>query len=413
MAFTIIRTIGTGQQFSTPQLWEDGAAANYTTAEKSPAGTFVGTFVQGETLSFVGSGAAGKFLDSDQSSYVSYGLTSGNPATSDVVTGATSGATAILSSGTPTATGLVWRGEQLNEEIAQANAILVFNGATTSSTAYPFLTTQAGASFRDNANVQTNALRYNTSNGAGYRTTGNAQDCVTISDDNVDISNMQLKQDGTGALALDVFGGASGEYEFLICEGSYTGTSVAIGVCSMRGTLMNSLFILRASAADHVVTSNTASPNVYNCTIAAPDDLATAPTRVIHSGASGTCNCQNCGLFAGDSTKAIKGGSATFTFTTCYSDISGTTGVTQCTYSNQFQNVNNATRDYRLKAGADMIDNGTTDSTHAAIDIAGTARPQGPAYDVGCWELVQTSGVRLLNEGILIGGRVHESRLAQ
>jgi hypothetical protein len=123
----------------------------------------------------------------------------------------------------------------------------------------------------------------------------------------------------------------------------------------------------------------------------APDDLATAPTSIFLSGASGTVTVQNCGLFAGDSTKAIKAGSATFNFTTCYSDISGTSGVTQTTYANEFQNVNDATRDFRLKTGAAQIDTGTTDTTNAAIDIAKTNRPSGAAYDVGAWEFVQAA----------------------
>jgi hypothetical protein len=124
----------------------------------------------------------------------------------------------------------------------------------------------------------------------------------------------------------------------------------------------------------------------------ASDDLGTAPTSIFNSGASGTITVQNCGLFAGDSTKAIKAGSATFNFTTCYSDISGTAGVTQTTYANEFQNVNDATRDFRLVTGAAQKDTGTTDATNAAIDIAKTNRPSGAAYDVGAWELVQAGG---------------------
>jgi len=96
---------------------------------------------------------------------------------------------------------------------------------------------------------------------------------------------------------------------------------------------------------------------------------------------------QNCALFTGDSTKAIKFGGATFNFTTCYSDISGTTGVTQTTYADVFQDVNDATRDFRLKPSAALTDTGTTDATNAASDIVGTTRPQASAYDVGCWEL--------------------------
>ena len=66
-------------------------------------------------------------------------------------------------------------------------------------------------------------------------------------------------------------------------------------------------------------------------------------------------------------------------------DSSGTAGVTQTTYSSEFVDVNDATRDFRLVTGAAQKDTGTTDATNAAIDIAGTARPFGAAYDVGAW----------------------------
>ena len=130
-----------------------------------------------------------------------------------------------------------------------------------------------------------------------------------------------------------------------------------------------------------------------------PDDIATAPTSILRSSSGGTITLQNCGLFAGDSTKAMVQGTSTFNFTTSYSDISGTSGVTQTTYGNEFQDVNDATRDFRLKAGAAQLDTGTTDITHASTDIVGTARPQGAAYDVGAWERV----VHTLNQAIIVG----------
>jgi len=47
--------------------------------------------------------------------------------------------------------------------------------------------------------------------------------------------------------------------------------------------------------------------------------------------------------------------------------------------------VNPATNDYHLKAGSPAINAGTT-LTEVTDDIAGTARPQGGVYDVGCYE---------------------------
>src|SRR3990167_455755 len=124
VAVTVVKTIGTTGVFSTPQLWEDGAPANLTTAEKSAATTFlVAAFAQGETLSFVGSGATGKLLDTDSTgagngTYVTYGITAGNPAANDVVTGGTSGATCVLTSSTPDNIGVIWQGQCQNQSFS-------------------------------------------------------------------------------------------------------------------------------------------------------------------------------------------------------------------------------------------------------------------------------------------------------
>jgi hypothetical protein len=398
-AVTVSKTFGTTGTFSTPQLWEDGKSANLTTDEQSAAGTFaVASFIQGENLTFVGSGATGKFLHTDSTgpgtgTFITYGITTGNPAASDVVTGATSTGTCILSSGTADFVGVVWQGQGQNQEFSGTGTQLLISGSSASSTAYSECTTVAGASFRDHVNVQTNALRYNAANGCGIRSTSVDGVGINISEEFARVTGMQVTATGTGGRGL-LSNDNSVVVDFSIIDGLYTGTNATNGVlaATFSTIVRNSAIIQRASAADHIVATGTGSPNLYNCTIVAPDDLATAPTSIFLSDASGTITVQNCGLFAGDSTKAITAGSATFNFTTCYSDISGTSGVTQTTYSSEFENVNDATRDFRLKTGAAQIDTGTTDVTNAAIDIAKTNRPSGAAYDVGAWELVQAGG---------------------
>jgi hypothetical protein len=245
-------------------------------------------------------------------------------------------------------------------------------------------------------NAQTNALRYNASNGCGI--TGSTANGNTIScaESRARISKLQIAATGTDGRAINM-SGVTQFYDDLICEGRYTGTAATVGIITFNNagttTLRNSLIIQRATGADHIIGAGTGVANCYNCTIVAPDDLATAPASIFLSGTPAVITVQNCGLFAGDSTKAIKAGTGTYNFTTCHSDISGTTGVTQVTYGNQFQNVNDATRDFRLKSGANMIDSGTTDSTNAANDIVGTARPSGVSYDTGCWEFIATQSV--------------------
>ena len=405
MVTTVTKTIGTGGVFSTLALWESGAPASLTTAEKSAAGTFaVASFTQGETLTFVGSGATGVFLDTDSTgvgtgTYVTYGITTGNPAASDVVTGGSSAATCVLSSSTPMDTGIIWQGQQLNEELSGTGTRLNISGSTASSTAYKHITTASGASFNDNANKLTNALRYNSANGAAIKGTSANTQTVVIGETGARVTDLQIAATGSGGFALSF---AAGSAPFLvdqcILEGTYAATADNRGVfysVSQSPTVSNTAIIQKASAADHIIGTGTGSPKFYNCTIAAADDLATAPTSVFLSGASGTVTVQNCGMFAGDSTKAIKAGSATFNFTTCYSDISGTSGVTQATYSSEFENINDATLDLRLKTGAAQIDTGTTDATNAPVDIVGTARAQGSAYDVGAWELIAASGIAI------------------
>ena len=66
--------------------------------------------------------------------------------------------------------------------------------------------------------------------------------------------------------------------------------------------------------------------------------------------------------------------------------------------------VNPATSDYRLQVGSPAVDAGITASVYAtfqtlygldiAKDLAGTTRPQGPAYDIGAYEFA-ASGVGL------------------
>lgn len=389
---TTVKTIGTTGTFSTPQLWEDGAPASLTTAERSACTTFVGTFVQGETITFVQAGTdpVGVMLDTDGSTYMTYGITSGNPASGAVITGA-GGATCTLTSGTPDFTGVIWQGQCQNQEFSGTGTQLTFGGSTVASTAYKELTTFAGASFRDNANAQTNALQYNASNGAGIRGTSNSTTTVVATEANNRISNLQVTATGTGSQGLTTNGSSTlAVISNMIVEGTYilNGTGSGVLTALATSTVKNTLVIQRASGADHIIGTGTGSPSLYNVTAVASDDHATAPTSIFLSGASGTVTVQNCGLFAGDSTKAVKAGSATFNFTTCYSDISGTTGVTQTTYGNAFQNVNDATRDFRLKSGSALINTGTTDATNAANDIVGTARPSGASYDVGCWEFI-------------------------
>ena len=405
---TVEKTIGTGKTFSTIQLWEDGAPGSLTTAEKSAAGTFaVASFTQGEALTFVGSGATGKFLHTDSTgvgtgTYIIYGITAGNPAASDVVTGDSSGATCTLSSGTPTDVGIIWKGLINNETFSGTSTMLTVAGSTTSTTAYKHLTTDTGASFRDNASVQTNELRANASNGALVTQSGNT-DTIAASENNFHMSGLQIENTnatGTFARTFRNSGGTGFVSAFCILEGiPASGIEVYRAISDV---IHDCLMVQRKSSGGVVFgQANGGTPTLYNCTLVSPADLTDSAAGIL-TAATGSVALQNCGIFG---FTALHSGTVTPTYTTCHSDLTGT-GIVQVTYANQFENVNDATRDYRLKTGADMIGNGsnsTTDTTNAPIDIAKTNRPSGTAYDTGCWEFVAAAGAALTSKLMLLG----------
>lgn len=406
--YTVVKLIGTGvgsgpqpgNGFTTLATWESGAPGNLTTAEKSASTTFlVAAFVQGETLSFVGSGAAGKLLETDSTgagngSYVVYGITSGNPAAGDVVTGATSGATCVLSSSTADNVGIIWRGEinSASDNFSTGSSTAVtMSGDTTSSTCYKELTAKAGASFFDNASVQSNALRFNTANGCSI-TSSNATATVVVTSNHAKISRIQIETTAAqgGSLRCATMAGSETlDVNQCIIEHLRTtdgGTRIA-GVSQYR----NCLIVLRTASGNGVVFLLGNNTHIYNCTVVVPSDLAASVSGIDGNGAGNLV--KNCAVFGATADIGSTFGTPP-TCTTCYTDdASPSTGFTSAAYDTStgsgFQNTADATRDYRIKSGSAMVDVGTTDSTNAAIDIAGTARPSGSAYDVGCWELVQ------------------------
>lgn len=401
---TVVKTIGATGVFSTVQLWEDGAPANLVTAERSACGTFaVTTFQQGESLTFSISGATGKFLDTDSTgpgngTYLTYGVVTGNPGAADVITGVTSGATCVLTSGTADFTGIIWEGQCQNQEFTVAGTVVSITGSTTSTTAYKHLTTAPGASFRDHASVLTNPLRYNAAVGAALNCTAATGTCVSLVENNNRVSNLQITASADRGRALTVSGSAAFVDNCIIEGGAVSAlTSNGTILFSSAGTLRNCVIIQRGGSADHIIATQIQSPFFYNCTIVAPIGLTDQPEFLFATGASGTVTVRNCALFLGDSTKALASGSATINYTTCVSDIAGSAGVTLANFGAEYENAGNAETDLRLSMMSAQIDAGTTDATNAATDIKGTARPAEAAYDIGCWESAFNVASKLSN----------------
>lgn len=293
----------------------------------------------------------------------------------------------------------IWRGECKNiSEFTSTDVLLNATGKTTDATHYIELTTYSGASFRDNASVQSNALRYNASNGAAIRMSGSyvAKACIQGSGTYLRVSNLQFKSDDPSAIGFD-FASMNVIIDNCIFHGSRGGFSwIAQFNEGLASTVRNSVFINEYGASTAYVAKVGIS-NFYNCTFVTPSDKTASVS--IYAAVSSGAILKNCAFFGAT---GVDDGGSRANYTTCYTDASSPpTGCTTTTFSSAFENTALATLDLRLKSGSALIDAGTTDSTNAATDIAGTSRTVG-SYDVGAWEYFSASTPQLLRPSSII-----------
>jgi hypothetical protein len=290
-----------------------------------------------------------------------------------------------------TAVDEIWQGQCQNQTFSTSSGtLLTISGTTTDATRYLELTTQAGASFVDNAGAQTNALRYDAPNGATLSSTASYAPVISVSTDNVKLQGLQVQlvAAGGGAAAVNLSLSSGSDINQCIVESNVGAANQ--GVVNLFGStqaIRNSLVVCRGSAQTCIAMMG-AGAKAINCTFAVPTDKTNAAS--VFNGAYGAAAIKNCIFNNG---AALNTGGSTPTLTTCFWDHGSQTGLTELSLSpSPFQSTVDATRDYRLVSGCNAIDAGTTDSTNAANVIVGSARPQGSGFDAGCWEFVASGG---------------------
>ena len=93
MATEVTHTIrSSGGDYTSLSAWEAGEQRGLTVMQKANTSNHSGTFTSGETLSFSPSGATGVMIETDNSSYMRYELSSGTPSVDDTISGDSSGA---------------------------------------------------------------------------------------------------------------------------------------------------------------------------------------------------------------------------------------------------------------------------------------------------------------------------------
>jgi hypothetical protein len=291
----------------------------------------------------------------------------------------------------------IWRGELKNQTHGGTGAGLVLSitGITTDATRYIELTTEAGASFADNVNVQTNALRANASNGAFITTDVTFNYTINCNVAFTRFSKLQIEAQSASGEPIIMSGSAHDCWiDRCIIETNNAFYCLDNGGGD-RMKLTNSLLICRTASNTVGLAKFFQDCTIVNNTFVIPSDLAAATYGIDFSFPNNVTIRNN--AFFGVTNVWDTAPTGTLVCQTNYTDAnSPPSGWTDIAYDTStgsgFQNTANSTRDFRIKTGSALLDVGTTDSTNAATDIAGTARPQGSAYDAGAWELVSGGG---------------------
>lgn len=279
-----------------------------------------------------------------------------------------------------------WVGECLNQgEFTVNGTVLTVSGQTTDATRNIILRCAAGASFNDNANVRTNALRYNASNGVAIRTTSAAYNTIiAISTAWTRLEDLQIDGSAvtTFGISITVVGcvikkciidtsGLANSTGISIVYSSATTTSVinCLLLTGREGISFNSY-----TTVNHVIAGNTLVAN-SNAMRAFTINNSSRPIIT------------NCGVFGYGAFNNGTEGTGTGFNATDLASAPGSNNLTSLTTADQFEN---STNDFRAASTGDL-QAGTPDATNLADDISNQDRDDTTPW-IGCWEVAAAGG---------------------
>lgn len=307
--------------------------------------------------------------------------------------------------------GLLWNNGAITT--SPSTTFFTLTGHTTTTTNTITLKCAPGESIRDTLAGQATALAYSSTNGVSFLlpSSGGSINYIQINDSNVILSGLQFKDPlSTSNCTILQYGattGSGGRIEDCIFDGfAQTGGAniVQINTPNCIHKIVNCLIVDRAASSSGAAALGlTASVmTVVNCTLVGtntPTNTAgyefqnSTGTAVlknsIATGYSAATAVHSLGAAVAVDHSLFSAGSLTGTNVT-----TGSGNLFSKTAANQFTS---ATTDFRLKVAADALDVASTDTTDiaSADDIAGSARPQGSAWDMGCWEFLVSAAVNM------------------
>ncbi len=281
-------------------------------------------------------------------------------------------------------------GQCKNEEFLASSAPVVDFSAHDTTLGTLTLTAASGASFKDNANIRTNGLRYNASNGCGFRETAGYLSVIKTSGScpGLIIKNLQVKgtQGGSSFPAVAADGLL---LQDCIVETTGVGTTGAFDGGFF--TIANCLFI--NSSGDGAGCRTYQNALIVNCVaIQTSDNQSSGVGFKRNYSTPKLVNCASFG-FATPCDSSFDGAS-NHNATDAASGLPGSSNQHSVTYSATtpfVQADSGSALDFRLANDANaLIDNGAKDATNAPADISGTTRAS--ACEIGIWELAGGGG---------------------
>ncbi len=250
-----------------------------------------------------------------------------------------------------------WTGEQANVELT---ASFTISGSTSSATNYKILKTGSGASFKDNANAATNALRYNASNGAGNNNSATYDSSFTIAEPYTRVIGLQFNRNYNNGSHCFVINNSSSS-AYILVNDCIIESQLSTGACGQiqdgAVKFTNCLFVkLVDSTSAHGLqwySGNGTGSGLFNCTIVKPSDKGGGGSAIrFTTNYNDSIYVKNCAIFGfaetdGGSTHSFTSGSGYNA--TDNSAAPGSSNQTSATYADQFEATADSTRDFRAK----------------------------------------------------------------
>ena len=180
---------GAGTDYTSLSSWESGEQRNLPNMQKANTSNHSGTFSSGESLSFSPSGATGVMIETDNSSFMRYELSSGTPSTGDTISGNSSGASCHIDSFAYQDGEIAIAKCRCTSGSADTTAVTI-DGWTTDADHYIKIWTDPNEGYRHDGKWNTSKYRLDT---------GPVSDgVITILENYVRLLGLQLKASGAG-----------------------------------------------------------------------------------------------------------------------------------------------------------------------------------------------------------------------